>query len=222
MRWKWTTVAARALVLAHRGPRLAAGQRVHADAQRGHAVLHADLAAGHVGHQGRRGAADAGQDHQELPEVASVFFARRAARRPRPTRRRPEMFETVINLKPQGQWRPGMTTDKLIAEMDRRCSSPASRTPGRCRSRRASTCCPPASARRSASRCSARPGQMERPAREIEAVVKAVPGTTSAYRRAHHRRQLPDVEPDRARWRATASASANCRTWSPPRWAARW
>ena len=41
--------------------------RVHADAERGHAVLHADVAAGDVDHQGRRAAADAGQDHQELP-----------------------------------------------------------------------------------------------------------------------------------------------------------
>ena len=30
-----------------------------------------------------------------------------------------EMFETVINLKPESQWRPGMTMDKLIAEMDK-------------------------------------------------------------------------------------------------------
>ena len=28
------------------------------------------------------------------------------------------MFETVINLKPKEQWRPGVTIDKLIAEMD--------------------------------------------------------------------------------------------------------
>jgi lysozyme len=29
------------------------------------------------------------------------------------------MFETVINLKPESEWRPGMTTDKLIAELDK-------------------------------------------------------------------------------------------------------
>ena len=45
----------------------AARHRVHADPQRGHAVLHADDAAGHFGDQGGRAAADAGQDHQVLP-----------------------------------------------------------------------------------------------------------------------------------------------------------
>ena len=41
-----------------------ARQRVHADAERGHAVLHAGHAAGHLRHQGCRAAADARQDHQ--------------------------------------------------------------------------------------------------------------------------------------------------------------
>ena len=35
-----------------------------------------------------------------------------------------EMFETVINLKPESEWRPGMTTDKLIAEMDKALQFP--------------------------------------------------------------------------------------------------
>ena len=54
---------------------------------------------------------------KSFPEVASVFGkAGRAntATDPAPT----EMFETVINLKPQSEWRPGMTTEKLIAELD--------------------------------------------------------------------------------------------------------
>jgi Cu(I)/Ag(I) efflux system membrane protein CusA/SilA len=50
----------------NRVPGLAPRQRVHAHAQRGHAVLYAHLAAGHVHHQGRRTAADPGQDHKEL------------------------------------------------------------------------------------------------------------------------------------------------------------
>jgi Cu(I)/Ag(I) efflux system membrane protein CusA/SilA len=52
-----------------------------------------------------------------FPEVESVFGkAGRAltATDPAPL----EMFETVINLKPEDEWRDGMTTDKLIAEMD--------------------------------------------------------------------------------------------------------
>ena len=49
---------------------------------------------------------------RSFPEVASVWGkAGRAstATDPAPT----EMFETVINLKPEKDWRPGMTTDKL-------------------------------------------------------------------------------------------------------------
>ena len=66
------------------------------------------------------------------------------------------MFETVVHLKPREQWRPGMTEEKLLAEMDAAVEATrACRTPGRCRSRRASTCSRPASARRSASRSSA-------------------------------------------------------------------
>ena len=30
-----------------------------------------------------------------------------------------EMFETTIQFKPRDQWRPGMTTDKLVEELDR-------------------------------------------------------------------------------------------------------
>ena len=35
-----------------------------------------------------------------------------------------EMFETIINLKPESEWRPGMTTDKLIAELDQALQFP--------------------------------------------------------------------------------------------------
>ncbi|MBP6109929.1 MAG: efflux RND transporter permease subunit, partial [Rhodocyclaceae bacterium] len=54
---------------------------------------------------------------KSFPEVASVYGkAGRAntATDPAPT----EMFETVINLKPESEWRVGMTTDRLIAELD--------------------------------------------------------------------------------------------------------
>jgi Cu(I)/Ag(I) efflux system membrane protein CusA/SilA len=54
----------------------------------------------------------------QVPEVASVSGkAGRAlsATDPAP----PEMFETVINLKPESEWRPGMTQEKLVAELDR-------------------------------------------------------------------------------------------------------
>jgi len=55
---------------------------------------------------------------KQVPEVASVFGkAGRAlsATDPAPL----EMIETVINLKPEKEWRPGMTSQKLEAELDR-------------------------------------------------------------------------------------------------------
>lgn len=53
-----------------------------------------------------------------VPEVQSVFG--KAGRAESATDPAPmEMFETTIQLKPRDQWRAGMTTDKLIAELDR-------------------------------------------------------------------------------------------------------
>lgn len=53
-----------------------------------------------------------------VPEVASVWG--KAGRAETATDPAPlEMFETMIQFKPRDQWRPGMTTDKLIEEMDR-------------------------------------------------------------------------------------------------------
>jgi copper/silver efflux system protein len=52
-----------------------------------------------------------------FPEVASVFA--KAGRAETATDPAPlEMIETIINLKPPDQWRPGLTHDELIAEMD--------------------------------------------------------------------------------------------------------
>ena len=39
------------------------------------------------------------------------------ARTRRPIRRRSNMTETIVHLKPRDQWRPGMTLDRLRAEM---------------------------------------------------------------------------------------------------------
>jgi len=53
-----------------------------------------------------------------VPEVASVFG--KAGRAETATDPAPmEMFETTIQLKPRGQWRPGMTPEKLVQELDR-------------------------------------------------------------------------------------------------------
>jgi Cu(I)/Ag(I) efflux system membrane protein CusA/SilA len=53
-----------------------------------------------------------------VPEVASVFG--KAGRAETATDPAPlEMFETTIQLKPRDQWRPGMTPERLVEELDR-------------------------------------------------------------------------------------------------------
>ncbi|TMJ60943.1 MAG: efflux RND transporter permease subunit [Alphaproteobacteria bacterium] len=60
---------------------------------------------------------------RSFPEVAPVYGkAGRAATATDPAPS--EMFETVVNLRPKEEWRPGMTVDGLIAEMDRALQFP--------------------------------------------------------------------------------------------------
>ncbi|MBI5791307.1 MAG: efflux RND transporter permease subunit [Rhodocyclales bacterium] len=135
---------------------------------------------------------------KSFPEVASVIGkAGRAntATDPAPT----EMFETVINLKPESQWRPGMNIDKLIAELDKALQFPGV----------ANSWTMPIKARIDMLSTGIRTpigikvfgknlDEMERLAREIEGVVKAVPGTTSAYAERITGGFYLDIEPDRA------------------------
>src|SRR5258705_9425745 len=58
-----------------------------------------------------------------VPEVASVSAkagGAETATDPAPL----EMFETTIQFKPRGDWRPGMTPDKLVEELDRTVKVP--------------------------------------------------------------------------------------------------
>ena len=58
-----------------------------------------------------------------VPEVKTVFG--KAGRAETATDPAPlEMFETTIQLKPKGQWRPGMTTDRIVAELDSKLKIP--------------------------------------------------------------------------------------------------
>jgi len=60
---------------------------------------------------------------KSVPEVQSVFG--KAGRAESATDPAPlEMFETTIQFKPRAQWRSGMTTDKLIAELDKTVQVP--------------------------------------------------------------------------------------------------
>jgi Cu(I)/Ag(I) efflux system membrane protein CusA/SilA len=60
---------------------------------------------------------------KDVPEVERVFGKigrAKTATDPAP----PGMVETVIALRPEREWRPGMTWQKLVAELDRRVSLP--------------------------------------------------------------------------------------------------
>jgi copper/silver efflux system protein len=66
-----------------------------------------------------------GQDRiiKSFPEVESVFGA--VGRSNSPTDNAPlDMYDTTIMLKPREQWRPGMTYEKLIHEMDEKLQFP--------------------------------------------------------------------------------------------------
>jgi Cu(I)/Ag(I) efflux system membrane protein CusA/SilA len=116
-----------------------------------------------------------------FPEVESVYGkAGRAATATDPAPL--EMFETVINLKPKSEWRDGVTVDSLIAEMDA-----ALKFPGL-----ANSWTMPIKARIDMLSTGIRTpvgvkvfgkdlGVIEQVAKEIEAAVKSVPGTASAY-----------------------------------------
>jgi Cu(I)/Ag(I) efflux system membrane protein CusA/SilA len=60
---------------------------------------------------------------EQVPEVARVFG--KAGQAETPTDPAPlSMFETIVTLKPHGQWRPGMTWEKIIAEMNAKLKTP--------------------------------------------------------------------------------------------------
>jgi len=134
---------------------------------------------------------------KSFPEVASVYGkAGRAntATDPAPT----EMFETVINLKPESEWRAGLTIDKLIAELDKALQFPGV----------ANSWTMPIKARIDMLSTGIRTpigikvfgkdlDEMEKLAKQIEAVVKAVPGTSSAFAERITGGFYLNIEPDR-------------------------
>jgi Cu(I)/Ag(I) efflux system membrane protein CusA/SilA len=118
---------------------------------------------------------------KSFPEVESVFG--KAGRANSATDPAPlEMAETVINLKPTDQWRPGVTMDSLIAEMDKAVAMPgvsnAWTMPIRARIDMLSTGIRTPIGIKVFGSDLATMGEL---ARQIEQVVKAVPGTTSAF-----------------------------------------
>ena len=117
---------------------------------------------------------------KSVPEVQSVFG--KAGRAESATDPAPlEMFETTIRFKPRDQWRPGMTPDKLIEELDRTVKVPGLANiwvpPIRNRIDMLATGIKsPIGVKVSGSDLAA----IDHVAREVERVAKGVPGVSSA------------------------------------------
>lgn len=134
---------------------------------------------------------------KSFPEVETVFGkAGRAltATDPAPM----EMFETIITLRPKSEWRPGITTDSLKQEMDAALQFPgvsnAWTMPIRARIDMLSTGIrTPVGVKIYGTDLN----EMEKVAREIETVLKTVPGTSSAYAERVIGGYYLDVIPDR-------------------------
>ncbi|SOC48271.1 Cu(I)/Ag(I) efflux system membrane protein CusA/SilA [Rhizobium subbaraonis] len=134
---------------------------------------------------------------KSFPEVESVFGKTgRAltATDPAPT----EMFETIITLKPKSEWRPGVTSDSLKQEMDAALQFPgvsnAWTMPIRARIDMLSTGIrTPVGVKVYGTNLN----EMEKVARDIETVLKAVPGTSSAYAERVIGGYYLDIIPDR-------------------------
>ncbi|HTL27310.1 MAG TPA: efflux RND transporter permease subunit [Burkholderiales bacterium] len=132
-----------------------------------------------------------------VPEVKSVFGKigrAETATDPAPL----EMVETTIQLKPQSEWRPGMTPEKLVEELDR-----VVRLPGL-----SNIWIPPIRNRIDMLATGIKSplgikvsgndlGEIERVAQAIEAVVKNVPGVASAFAERVRGGRYIDVRIDR-------------------------
>ena len=135
---------------------------------------------------------------RSFPEVASVYGkAGRAATAtdPAPT----EMFETIINLKPKAEWRAGLTLEGLTAEMDKALQFPGV----------SNAWTQPIKARIDMLSTGIRTPigvkvigtdlvEIDRLAKQVEQVLRTVPGTSSAYAERGIGGYYLDIVPDRA------------------------
>ena len=132
-----------------------------------------------------------------VPEVKSVFG--KAGRAESATDPAPlEMFETTIQFKPRDQWRPGMTPEKLIEELDSRVKVPGLANfwipPIRNRIDMLATGIKsPIGIKVAGSNIA----EIDATARRIESVVKRVPGVTSALAERLTGGRYIDVQVDR-------------------------
>ncbi|QHO76424.1 CusA/CzcA family heavy metal efflux RND transporter [Bradyrhizobium sp. CCBAU 051011] len=135
---------------------------------------------------------------RSFPEVDSVYGkAGRAATAtdPAPT----EMFETIINLKPKSEWRAGLTLESLTAEMDKALQFPGV----------SNAWTQPIKARIDMLSTGIRTPigvkvigtdlvEIDRLAKQVEQVLRTVPGTSSAYAERGIGGYYLDIVPDRA------------------------
>lgn len=134
---------------------------------------------------------------KSFPEVASVMG--KAGRAQTATDPAPlEMFETVINLRPESEWRTGMSTDKLIAELDQALQFPgvsnAWTMPIKARIDMLSTGIrTPIGIKVFGKNLAG----IEEVAKRVEAVVKQIPGTSSAYAERVTGGYYLNIAPDR-------------------------
>ena len=133
-----------------------------------------------------------------VPEVKSVFG--KVGRADTATDPAPlEMIETVVQLKPQSEWRPGMTPDKLVEELDKLVRLPGLSNiwvpPIRNRIDMLATGIKsPLGIKVSGSDL----GEIEAAAAAIEQVVKGVPGVSSVLAERVRGGRYIDVRTDRA------------------------
>ncbi len=135
---------------------------------------------------------------KQIPEVASVWGkAGRAETATDPAGL--DMFETTITLKPQAEWRPGMTSDRLIAIMDS-----VVRLPGV-----TNAWTMPIKGRIDMLATGIRTpvgvkifgpdlGELERLGRAVENAVRSIPGTRSAFAERAQSGYYLDIAIDRA------------------------
>ncbi|MDN7865562.1 efflux RND transporter permease subunit [Burkholderia multivorans] len=132
-----------------------------------------------------------------VPEVATVFG--KSGRADTATDPAPlEMFETTIQFKPRSQWRPGMTPEKLVDELDRTVKVPGLSNvwvpPIRNRLDMLSTGIKtPVGVKISGPDLT----QIDRIATQVETAVKGVPGVTSALAERLNGGRYIDVDIDR-------------------------
>ncbi|WP_201487447.1 efflux RND transporter permease subunit, partial [Pseudomonas sp. OF001] len=133
----------------------------------------------------------------KVPEVQRVFG--KAGRAESATDPAPlEMFETTIQFKPRDQWRPGMTAEKLVEELDRAVKVPGLSNiwvpPIRNRIDMLATGIKsPIGVKVSGTSLD----EIERISQEIEAVAKQVPGVSSALAERLTGGRYVDIQIDR-------------------------